>query len=522
MSQNPRRVEQSAPKSSSFFNKILNLVEAAGNKLPDPVTLFLIFCVLVILISDFVANAGVSVVHPSTKKVVTAVSLLTKENLQKILGQIVGNFQSFPPLGLVLVVMLGVGVAEKTGLMETAMKHFVTQVPATLVTFMVMLAGICANAAGDAGFIVLPPLAAVVFLAIGRHPRAGIFVAYGGVAAGFAANLMVNMSDVLAAGFTIPAAQVIDPKYVSSPAMNYYFIFASTLILALTGVLVNAKIVEPRLGTYTGTVAAGSNGLEKLTDVQSKGLKWAGISCLLYVAVIAALSVGDKAFMADPATKSILAWKAPLMQGIVPLITGMFLIPGLVYGYITKSIKSDKEVVSMMGQSMSSMGGYIVLAFMASQFLAYFNWSNMGIILSVKGAEFLKDAGFTGIGLIIGFIFIASLINIFVGSASAKWAIMAPVFVPMFLLVGYDPALTQMAYRIGDSITNPVSPLFPYFPIIVAFAKQYEPKTGMGTIIANMMPFSVSFAIVWTILLILFIVFNIPLGPDGGIYYQLK
>jgi aminobenzoyl-glutamate transport protein len=324
MSQNPpRHTDQPASKSNSFFNKLLNFVEAAGNKLPDPVTLFLIFCVLVILISDVVANAGVSVVHPSTKKVVTAVSLLTKANLQKILGQIVGNFQSFPPLGLVLVVMLGVGVAEKTGLMETTMKHFVTKVPAGFVTFMVMLAGLCANAAGDAGFIVLPPLAAVVFLAIGRHPLAGIFVAYGGVAAGFAANLMVNMSDVLAAGFTIPAAQVIDPKYVSSPAMNYYFIFASTLLLAGTGVLVNAKIVEPRLGVYTGTAATGSNGLEKLTDVQSKGLKWAGISCLLYVAVIAALSVGDKAFMADPATKSILAWKAPLMQGIVPLITGI-------------------------------------------------------------------------------------------------------------------------------------------------------------------------------------------------------
>lgn len=512
----------SQPSKTSFFNKVLNLIESAGNKLPDPVTLFLLFCVLVVIISDIVANAGVSVVHPSTKKVVTAISLLSKENLQKILGQIVGNFQGFPPLGLVLVVMLGVGVAEKSGLMETAMKHFVTRVPSSLVTMMVMLAGICANAAGDAGFIVLPPLAAVVFLSIGRHPLAGIFVAYGGVAAGFAANFMVNMSDILAAGFTIPAAQVIDPQYVSSPAMNYYFICVSTLILAITGVLVNSRIVEPRLGVYSGIAATGNNQIEKLSSAQEKGLRWAGISFVLYVLVIAALSVGTNAFMADPQTKSILAWKAPLMQGIVPLITGMFLIPGLVYGIITKSIKSDKDVVSMMGQSMSTMGGYIVLAFMASQFLAYFNWSNMGIIISVKGAEFLKDAGFTGIGLIVGFIFISSAINLFVGSASAKWAIMAPVFVPMFLLIGYDPALTQMAYRIGDSITNPISPLFPYFPIIVAFAKQYEPKCGMGTIIANMIPFSVSFAIVWTVLLVLFILFNLPLGPDGGIYYQLK
>lgn len=507
---------------TGWLNKVLNMIETAGNKLPDPVTLFLFFCVLVIIISDIVANAGISVVHPSTKKVVTAVSLLSKESLQKILSNVVANFQGFPPLGLVLVVMLGVGVAEKSGLMETAMKHSITKVPPSLVSMMVILAGICANAAGDAGFIVLPPLAAVLFLSIGRHPLAGIFVAYAGVAAGFAANIMVNMSDVLAAGFTIPAAQVIDPKYVSTPAMNYYFICVSTLILTATGVLVASKIVEPRLGVYSGVAATGNTQIEKLTERQIKGLKWAGISFVLYVAAIAALSIGTDAFMADPKTQSILAWKAPLMQGIVPLITGMFLIPGLLYGVITKSIKSDKDVVSMMGQSMSTMGGYIVLAFIASQFLAYFNWSNLGVIISVKGAEFLKSAGFTGIGLILGFIVISSGINIFVGSASAKWAIMAPVFVPMFLLLGYDPALTQMAYRIGDSITNPISPLFPYFPIIVAFAKQYEPKCGMGTIISNMMPFSIAFAIAWSILLVLFIMFNLPLGPDGGIHYQLR
>ena len=226
--------------------------------------------------------------------------------------------------------------------------------------------------------------------------------------------------------------------------------------------------------------------------------------------------------MADPVTDSILAWKAPMMQGIVPLVTGLFLIPGLAYGIITKSITSDKDVVRMMAQAMRDMGGYIVIAFMAAQFLAYFNWSNMGIIIAVKGAEFLKNAGFTGAGLIVGFIILSSFINLFVGSASAKWAIMAPVFVPMFLLVGYDPALTQMAYRIGDSITNSVTPLLPYFPIVVAFAKKYDPKCGMGTIAANMMPYSVSFGIVWILLLVLFMTFNLPLGPDGGIFYQMK
>ena len=515
-----------APAKVNFWGRMLNKLEAGGNKLPDPVTLFFILCVFLVILSDIIANAGVSVVHPSTKKTIAAVSLMSTENLQKLLSQVVNNFQGFPPLGLVLVTMIGVGVADKTGLMETAMKHSITHVPPSLVSLMIMLAGICANAAGDAGFIVLPPLAAIVFVAIGRHPLAGIALAYGGVAAGFAANLMVNMSDVLAASFTIPAAQVVDPHYMSSPAMNYYFIAVSTIILAITGVIVNAKIVEPRLGQYRNENVSAANAkdtaADKLTALQEKGLKWAVLAFVLFLAAIAALCIGDNAFMADPKTKSVLAFKSPLMQGIVPIIAGMFLIPGLVYGITTRSIKSDKDVVSMMSQSMNTMGGYIVLAFMASQFLAYFNWSNIGIIIAVKGAEFLQNAGITGIGLIVGFIVLSSMVNICIGSASAKWAIMAPVFVPMFLLLGYDPALTQMAYRIGDSITNPISPLFPYFPLIVAFAKQYDSKCGMGTIISNMIPYSAAFSIVWTLLLIVFIVLNLPLGPDGGIYYRMK
>ena len=515
--------EKKPQEKTGFLDLMLDKLEVAGNKLPDPVTLFVIFCVILVIVSDLVAGAGVSVVHPSTKKTVVAVSLLTKEGLQRILSQVVNNFQGFPPLGLVLVVMLGVGVAEKTGLMETAMKQSVTRVPASMVTLVIILAGICGNAAGDAGFIVLPPMAAAIFLAIGRHPLAGMFVAYGSIASGFAANLIVNMSDVLAAGFTIPAAQVVDPKYMASPAMNYYFIVVSTLLLAVTGLFVNSKIVEPRLGKYVPCDdSIPHTEFAPLTPLEIKGLKWSGISVLLYILAVAALSIGAKSFMADPVTDSILAWKAPMMQGIVPLVTGLFLIPGLAYGIITKSITSDKDVVRMMAHAMRDMGGYIVIAFMAAQFLAYFNWSNMGIIIAVKGAEFLKNAGFTGAGLIVGFIILSSFINLFVGSASAKWAIMAPVFVPMFLLVGYDPALTQMAYRIGDSITNSVTPLLPYFPIVVAFAKKYDPKCGMGTIAANMMPYSVSFGIVWILLLVLFMTFNLPLGPDGGIFYQMK
>ncbi len=516
--------EQQQVVKANLLERFLSKLETAGNKLPDPVTLFFILCIVIIFISHFVAAAGVSVVHPSTQKVVPAVSLLTRENLQMVLGKVVANFQSFPPLGLVLVTMIGVGIAERTGLMEAAMKRSLTGVSPRMVTLMVILIGICANAAGDAGFIVLPPLAASIFMALGRHPLAGMFVAYGSVAAGFSANLFVNMLDVLITGFTIPAAQVVVPSYNASPAMNFYFLFVSTFVLTAAGYYVNAKIIEPRLGTYepTAEIALHQESMRnELTDLEVKGLRYALISLLVFVAIVLALCFGPKPFMAYPATNTLLNFKSPLMQGMVPLVLLSFLIPGLAYGKVTGSIKSDKDVVRMMGESMSSMGSYIVLAFIAAQFLAYFNWSNLGLIIAVKGAEFLKNAGFVGVALILSFTVLSSFVNLFIGSGSAKWAIMAPVFVPMFLLVGYDPALTQIAYRIGDSLTNPISPLFPYFPVLVAFAQRYAPKTGIGTIIANMLPYTVAFSIFWSILLVIFIIFNLPLGPDGGIYYKL-
>lgn len=505
----------------SFLDRALTSLEVIGNRLPDPVFLFFLLCIALVIISHFVATAGVSVVHPSTKKVIHAVSLLETANLQMILSKMVANFQGFPPLGLVLVTMLGVGVAEQTGMMEAAMKHTLTKISPKLVTLLLIFIGICANCAGDAGNIVLPPLAASIFLSLGRHPLAGMFVAFASVTGGFAANVIIGMTDVLAAAFTIPAAQIVFPEYHSSPAMNYYFIALSVLLLGTVGYLVNEHIVEKRLGKYEmpAELVLDHTPTES-NPKEGKALKLAGLATLLYIGIIIVLSLGDNAFLADPKTKSVMAYTSPMMQGIVPLVLLLFLIPGLVYGMVTGSIKSDKDVVQMMSKAMSGMGSYIVLAFVASQFLAFFSWSNLGVIIAVKGAEFLSNAGFVGISLILCFIFLSAGINIFIGSASAKWAIMAPVFVPMFMLLGYDPALTQMAYRIGDSLTNPISPLYPYLPIIIAFAQKYDPKYGLGTIIANMLPYSLAFAIVWPIMLILFIIFNLPLGPDGFIFFH--
>ena len=492
-----------AVEKQSLFMRFLNGVEVVGNKLPDPVTIFFILWFVVIAISAIVAKSGVSAVHPGTGETVTGVNLLSKEQLQLFLNNIVTNFTGFAPLGLVLVTMLGAGLAEKVGMMEVMLKSVADKIPAKLVTAAIIFIGIMANAVADAGFVVFPPLAALIFLGLGRHPLTGMFAAYAGVVA----------------GFTIPAAQIIDPNYTSTPAMNYYFLIASCFVLTAVGTFVTERYVAPRFdGTpYEDT---GYDANAEVTPKEKKALKCAGIAVLIYAAIVVALCIGPNAFMKDPETGSLLASAAPLMAGMVPLITLLFFIPGIVYGIVAGKIKNDKDVAALLYESMAGMGSYIVLAFAAGQFLALFNSSNLSSLLAIKGAEWLKGVGLTGPVLIVVFVLFAGFINLFVGSCSAKWAIMAPIFVPMFMLLGYSPALTQMAYRIGDSITNPISPIFTYFPVILAYAKKYDKNMGIGTIMSAMLPFSLLFAVAWIIVLVIFMQFNIPLGPSGPIYYK--
>jgi len=506
-------------QGESRFNRFLNKMEVFGNKMPDPVTLFIILTAIIMVISYFCA--GTTVMNPSTKENVTVVNLLSKDGLRKLLMESVNEFQKFPPLGMVLVVMIGAGVAEKSGLMSAAMENTIRKVPNSLVTATVILICILSDGAGDAGFVLLPPLAATMFLAVGRHPLVGMFAAYAGVAGGLSANLVVNMTDVLVASFTIPAAKLIDSNYNSTPAMNIYFMICSTVLLLLAGVYVTEKIIAPRFekGDFHKEF---EDRKRQIGENEKKGLKWAGISVLIVIGIVLALCIGKDAFMADPKTGSLLAWESPLMQGLIPIITIAFLVPGIVYGKIIGSIKNDKDVVSMMSESMKDMASFIVLACVAAIFIALFTWSNLGIVIAVKATDFLEHSGIKGVGIIIGFIILESFINIIVGSASAKWAIMAPIFVPMFMILGYSPAVTQMAFRIGDSITNPISPIFEFFPLMLVLMKKYDKKAGMGTLISSMIPYSLVFGILWTILLVVFIVFNIPLGPGGPIRYLMS
>ena len=500
------------PPKIGLFQKFLNGIEKSGNKLPDPVTLFALFTILILVASAVFSTLGISAVHPGTEETITVVNLLNAEGIRTILTTLVVNFTSFPPLGLVLVVMLGVGLAESTGLVATFMKTTVLNAPTKIILPTILLIAVIGNAAADAAAVVLPPIAAMVFAALGRNPIAGLVAGYATVVGAFSANLIISMLDPLLAGFTTAGASMIDPEYVANPAINWYFMIASTFVIIPVATLVTTKIVEPRLGTYTGTVEK----VEPATSDEKRGLLWAAVSLAAFTAVILWTVLPADGILRNQETGEIIV--SPFMSAIVPIMLFAFFIPAIAYGFGAKVLKNDKDVAEHLSSSMAGMGGYIVLAYVAAQMIAFFGMSNLGPIVAIKGADFLRSVGFEGFPLILGFIVIAGIINLLVASSSAKWAILAPVFVPMFMMLGYDPALTQVAYRIADSITNPITPMLAYFAILLTFAKKYDKNVGMGTLIATLLPYSIAFAIFWIILFAVWFFFDLPLGPGAGIY----
>lgn len=495
--------------------KVLDRVEKVGNKLPDPITLFAGLSLLILVISWIAGSLGISATHPADGRVIEAANLLSTEGIRRILVEAVDNFVEFPPLGLVLVTMFGIGVAERAGLITTGLKALVTAVPKTLLTATLVFAGVMSSMAADAGYVVLTPLGAVLFASVGRHPLAGLAAAFAGVSGGFSANLLITSLDPLLSGLSTSAAQLNDPSYVVQPTANYYFMIFSVFLLTLVGTWVTTKIVEPRLGKWTPSddTYKGDTELGQISAKERKAMWTAGGVFLAGLVLIGVLMIPENGIFRTPEDGL-----TPFYRSLVVQIMILGLLAGIVYGVMAGSIKSDKDVAAMMTETMATLAGYVVLAFFAAQFVAYFSWSNLGIIFAIKGADFLQAIGFEGIPLLLGFILVAGTINLFVGSASAKWAIMAPVFVPMLMLMGYTPEMTQLTYRIGDSITNIITPLLPYFPIIIAFAQKYDKKVGIGTLLATMIPYSIAFAIAWSIVMVLWISFGVPLGPDAQVY----
>lgn len=500
----------------SFFYRSLDMIEWGGNKLPHPAIMFASFAFIVLLLSALASSLNFFAHHPTTGKEILPVNLLNSDGIRKIFTSLVSNFTGFAPLGTVLVALLGVGVAEGTGLLSAVIRLFVISAPRKLITLVIVFTGVMSNAASEAGYVILIPLAGVIFLALGRHPLAGMAAAFAGVSGGYSANLVLGTVDPLLAGISQEAAKIINPNYIVNPACNWYFMSASTFLLTLLGAWVTEKIVEPRLGKYSGE--ADSKTMEQLSDQEKRGIKFALFTSFLFFLLLAFMVVPESGILRDPATKSIL--HSPFLTGIVAVIFLMFLLPGIAYGIVTKTLRNDADMISYMSKSMGTLAGYIVLVFFAAQFVAFFNWTNLGLILAVKGSEFLKEIGLTGIPLMIVFIVLSATMNLFMGSASAKWAIMAPVFIPMFMLVGYTPELTQCVYRIGDSVTNIITPMMSYFALIVAFIQRYKADAGLGTIIAMMLPYSIVFLVGWAIMLMVWISMGIPVGPGAGLFLQ--
>lgn len=494
--------------------RALAWIERIGNALPHPGTLFALMAVLVVILSGVFAQLDLSATHPGTGEVIRPVNLLSVAGLHRILTSLVTNFTGFAPLGTVLVAMLGIGIAEASGVIGAALRLLVLSAPRRMLTFVIVFAGILSNTASEIGYVLLVPLAALIFLAAGRHPLVGLAAAFAGVSGGYSANLLLGSVDPLLAGLSEEAARIVVPTYEVNATANFYFMFVSTFFIAAAGTWVTERIVAPRFGEYTG--AEKGEPLKGLSPEEKRGLWWATAAGLALTAILLLGTVPEGGFLRDPETGSLL--RSPFMSGIVALIFLFFAVLGLAYGIGARTFRSDADVMKGMGKAMETLGLYLVLVFFAAQFVAFFNWTNLGLIFAVKGADLLKTAGLGPIPLMIGFILISAVINLFMGSASAKWAIMAPVFIPMFMLLGLTPEFAQAAYRIGDSTTNIISPMMTYFALIVAFVERYDPKAGIGTVIATMLPYSVAFLAVWTVLLIAWMLLGLPVGPGAGLY----
>ncbi|MCB2203310.1 AbgT family transporter [bacterium] len=501
-------------KKRSLFSRSLDVVEKVGNALPHPATIFALLAFLVVIASAIAAALGLTAVHPGTGESISVRSLLTGEGIRWMFENVEHNFVAFPPLGLVLVAMIGIGVAEGSGLISVLIRALVLKAPRRLITMALVAAGVLSHLASEAGYVVLIPLGAVIFLALGRHPMAGLAAAFAGVSGGFAANFLIGSVDPVLAGLTQTAAHIIDPSVKINVAVNFYFMFVSAIMVVIVGTFVTEKIVEPRLGSYSGTEQ--SMELETLTPTERRGIIWSLLSVLLVLTAFAVTVIPENGLLRAAGVEML---HSSFFEGMITAIMIFFLIPGMVYGYVTGSIRSDKDGIKQMISSMSHMATYIVLVFFAAQFVYYFGYSNLGLIIAIEGASFLGNIGLTGIPLMLAFIVVSAFINMFMGSASAKWAIMAPVFVPMFMLLGYHPALTQMVFRIGDSLTNVITPMMSYFALIVAFAEKYDEDYGIGTIISTMLPYSIVFGLFWTLLLIAWMLLGLPVGPDGPLHY---
>jgi aminobenzoyl-glutamate transport protein len=551
----------------SVMQRFLDIVEGVGNKLPHPTIMF-IWLVLILLactailsalgievktptgtfpINNLIGQGAVEIQNPRTGMVTATFA----NGWQYLADRLTPNFINFAPFGMVMVIMIAIGVAEHSGLIAAAVRKMVLSTPERLITPVVVLAGLLSNIAADAGYLVLVPLGAIVFYGMGRHPLAGLAAAFAGVSGGFSANLAITTLEPLLGGFTLAAAKTGDAIAGTSfgatmniATMNYYFIVASTFMIVIIGSFVVDKIVVPHLGEYKPTPEAEIDAHpDALTDDENRALRWAGFTFLAYIILLVITlipvesnlplvgSLSTATLSADQFAAiqerfgSVGVTHAPFFSTeiIVTTLFFMFFLPGFVYGIVSRKIKKGADLVFTMEEAMRGMASFIILVFFMAQFVAYFNASNIGVLIAMQGAKLLDlvphETLAGTIGLVVGFVALSACINLFMGSASAKWAILAPIFVPILMTVGMTPAATQMLYRIGDSCTNIITPLMTFFAFVIVIGRKYQKDFGIGSLVSLMLPFSLIFLISWTLLFLAWGLLGLPLGPDSAVFF---
>ncbi|TLS48041.1 AbgT family transporter [Streptomyces montanus] len=498
------------------LDRALSLIERAGNALPNPILLFTGLFVLLAVISTALALADVSVAVPGTDETKAITGLFTGEGVRWLTENLITNFATFPPIAAVLLMIMAVGVAEKAGLLETVMRATLARAPRAVLPYLLALIACQAHMISDVAAIVLPPLAAVVFKSAGRHPVAGLIGGFACVGAGYAAGFTIGSLDALYIGITqqaasvLPAAEGLDLNLL----INYFFTASSSLVLGLLGGFLISRVLEPRLAPYEPTADEPDEPDFTLTPVQRRGLLFTALVVVLYAGAVLSLWLPEGAPLRGEGGALV---PSPLLTGVVPVLFGAFLLAGLTYGFTVKALAGSEGVVTAMTDSVKNMSGYIVLMFVAAQVIALFNWSNVGILLAVKAAAGLDSIGLTGFWALIAFVLLASCLNLFIVSGSALWSLVGPVFVPAFMLLGMSPALSQAAFRIGDSATGIITPMNPYVFLLLAMLRQYEPEARLGTLISRLSIFTVPFLVVWLAILGIFYGFDLPLGPGAHI-----
>ncbi|MDQ8170277.1 MAG: AbgT family transporter [Gemmatimonadota bacterium] len=496
------------------LRRFLDGVERVGNLIPHPATLFVTLSVVVLVLSAVAAAAGVHVTHPGTGEVIAVTNLLSAAGLRRFALSLVSNFMGFAPLGPVLVSLLGLAVAEQSGWLGAVVRWCVHRTPARFLTLAVVFVGANAHTAGDVGYVLLLPLAAATFHGAGRHPVAGLAAAFAGVSGGFAANLLLSPTDLVMAGITLEAARLVDARYLVAPTASYWFLAVSVGFVTVIGTVVTERVVEPRLGVYRGTVVATS--AIPLDDLERRGLRRALAVVVLLGAIVAWGIVPADGVLRDPDQPGILG--SVLVRGLVALLVLFGTVPGVVYGVTVGTIRRDADLYGAMQRGMEGVAGYLVIVFFIAQFIAVLSWSNLAVVAGVHGAVVLRALDLGPIPLLVALVLVTAMLDLVLGSAAAKWAILAPVLVPMLMLVGYAPELTQTAYRVGDSLTNIITPLASNFPLVLMFLRRYHPTAGVGSLTALMLPYTLANTLWWTTLLVVWVWAGWPTGPGAPLF----